>query len=93
MGVLNAIWCALIKVINAVFDAVFQNVIDALAWIIDLLPSLPIGNQPLDWGVFGDAVGYFIPLGTMAQHFVLMLALMLVWYSIEYIMRWIKMIK
>lgn len=93
MAILNAIWCALIKVINALTDHVLETVTDALAWIISLLPSLPIGNKPLEWGVFGDAIGYFIPIGTMVQHFVLMLALMVVWYSVQHIMRLIRMIK
>ncbi|HWK24762.1 MAG TPA: hypothetical protein VNS08_17245 [Ureibacillus sp.] len=93
MGVLNAVWCALIKFWNAIQDHVIQNVIDFIAMLIGLLPSFPVQNEPLDWGEFGSAIGYFLPVGTMAQHFVLMLAVIILWYSYEYVMRWIKMIK
>lgn len=93
MDILNAIWCALIKFWNAIQEHVIQNVVDLIAWLIALLPSLPITNEPLPWGDFGKAIGYFIPVGTMAQHFSLMLTVMIVWYSYEYAMRWVKMIK
>lgn len=93
MGIFDAIWCAIVKVVNEVSEQVLQRVIDGIAWVIALLPSLPIGNEPLPWGDFGRSVGYFIPISTMVQHFVLMLAIMIVWYGVEYAMRWIKMIK
>lgn len=93
MNIFDALWCALVKFWNAIQDHVIDNVVNAIAWLIGLLPSLPIGNEPLQWGDFGHALGYFLPVSTMALHFTLMLGLMLVWYSYEYVMRWIKMIK
>lgn len=93
MGVLDSIKCALIEIINMFTESVLQKIINAIAWIIGLLPSFPIENEPLQWGEFGKAIGYFLPIGTLLQHFLLMLALMIIWYSYEYIMRWVKMIK
>lgn len=93
MGVLDAIWCALVKIINLVTEFVIDNILGAIAWTIGLLPSLPIKAEALDWGPFGNSIGYFLPVGTMAQHFVLMLGLMALWYAIETLMRWAKTIK
>lgn len=93
MGIFDAVKCALIEFCNLLIEHILNNVLAIIAGLINLLPSLPIKNEPLDWGPFGGAVGYFLPIGTMVQHFVLMLTLVLVWYAYEYVMRWIKMIK
>lgn len=93
MGILNAIRCALVKVWNVIQEHILQNGVDIIGWIIGLLPSLPFEIQPIEWGEFGKLIGYLLPLGTMAQHFSLMLVLMALWYGYEYIMRFVKLIK
>lgn len=92
-GILNAIKCALIEFANMLIEHVLNNILAMVILIIGVLPTFPIPINPINWGDFGVAIGYFIPIGTMAQHFTLMLALMIIWYSYEYIMRLIKMIK
>ena len=91
--IFDQVICLVIKICNLLIEHVLNNILALIAFIINLLPSFPIESQPLDWGVFGTSIGYFLPLGTMTQHFVLLLGLMAVWYAIEYVMRWIKMIK
>lgn len=93
MGILNAVMCALIKVWNLIQDHLIETLVNLIAGALDLLPSIPIESEELVWGEFGRAIGYFLPISTMLQHFTLFLGLMLVWYSYEYIMRLIKMIK
>lgn len=93
MGIFEMIWCALVRFINALSEHVLQKIIDGVAWAIGLLPSLPLKAEPMDWGLFGASVGYFLPVGTMAQHFVIMLSIVALWYAVETIMRWIKMVK
>lgn len=93
MGVFEAIKCALIEVANALIQHVLNNILSMIAAIISILPKMPIPIDPLNWGDFGASLAYFIPISTMVQHFVLMLGLMVLWYSYEYIMRLIKMIK
>lgn len=93
MAVFNAIKCALIEFCNILIEHVLNNILNAIAAVISILPKMPIPIDPLNWGDFGKYLAYFIPVGTMVQHFTLMLGLMLVWYSYEYIMRLIKMIK
>lgn len=90
---LDTIICALTKFLNFISENILQKIIDSIGWIIGLLPSLPFEFSPIPWGDFGKSLGYFIPISTMVQHFVMMLVLMALWYGIEYAMRWIKMIK
>lgn len=93
MSILDSIVCALIKLWNLFQEYILQIIIDFIGMLIGLLPSLPIPSEPVEWGEFGKAIGYFLPISSMVQHFVMMLGLMILWYSYEYIMRWIKMIK
>lgn len=93
MGVFNAIKCALIELANMFIDHVLNNVLGAITFIIELLPSINFFGDAQPMGEFGVFMGYFIPVGTMLQHFTLMLGLLVIWYSYEYVMRWIKMIK
>lgn len=93
MGVFNAIKCALIDIVNALIEHVLNNILSMISTIIGILPQMPIPVEPLNWGDFGNSLAYFIPIGTLVQHFTLMLGLMILWYSYEYIMRLIKMIK
>lgn len=93
MGILNAVWCACIKVINAIIDHGIDTLINTLAWLIALLPSLPIQFQPLQWGPFGNLIGYFIPISTMLTHFTIMLGVVILWYSYQHIMRLVRLIK
>lgn len=93
MGILNAVWCALIKVINVIIEYGIDTLITTLAWLIGLLPSLPIEFQPLQWGPFGNLIGYFIPISSMLTHFTIMLGVVLLWYSYQHIMRIVRLIK
>ena len=93
MGILNSVKCALIEVMNVFIEHVLNNVLAAIGAIVGLLPSLPLPDVRLEWGQFGSAIGYFLPVGTMIGHFALMVALVGVWYSYEYIMRLLRMIK
>lgn len=90
---LDNLLCILIKFLNLIVDYLLDVIIIALAWVIALLPSFPVQMKPIVWGPFGNSVGYFIPIGDMLKHFALMLGLMVLWYSVQHIMRLIKMIK
>lgn len=93
MNILNAVWCACIKVINALIDYGLETITDTLGWVIALLPSVPWTFEPLQWGAFGDIIGYFIPVATMLTHFSLMLLVVVAWFSIQHILRIIRMVK
>lgn len=90
---LYAVWCALIKFFNMLIDVFLDTIIEVFAWIIALLPSIPWEFEPLDWGAFGDIIGYFIPIATMLTHFGTMLFLVTIWFSVQHILRIIRAIK
>lgn len=89
----DTIKCVLIEFTNMLIEHILNNILTMIATIVSFLPKIPISPEPMNWGPFGSAIGYVIPIGQMAQHFVLMLGLVAIWYSYEYIMRLIKMIK
>lgn len=93
MSIFDSILCALIKFVNMIVDYILDSILFALGWLLGLLPSLPVKIEPVEWGFFGQSVGYFLPVNTMMLHFTLMLGLMVLWYSVQHIMRLIKMIK
>ena len=93
MAILDALLCALIKFCNMLIDHLLDTVISTLGWVIALLPSVPWQFKPLQWGAFGDVVGYFIPIADMLTHFTLMLLLVVVWFSVQHILRIVRAIK
>lgn len=93
MNILYSIWCAIVKIINAITETALQTIIEVIASIISILPSIPIMFQPVEWGPFGNLVGYFIPISQMLGHFTLMLTLVAVWYTVQHILRLVRMIK
>lgn len=93
MGILNAIRCALIEFVNMFIEHVLDNILNVIAFIVGLLPPMPLPDVRLEWGEFGQAVGYFVPVSTLIGHFALFLAIYGIWTSYEYIMRLIKLIK
>lgn len=93
MEIFDALWCALVKLINFLVEYVFDVIISAIAWAIALLPTIPILAEPIDWGPFGDAVGYFLPVADMITHFSMMLILIIAWYGVQHILRIVRAIK
>lgn len=93
MSVLDAVVCAIIKIINMLIDHGLETITDVLGWLIALLPSIPWEFKPLKWGAFGDLIGYFIPIADMLTHFTLMLILVTVWYGLQHILRIVRMVK
>lgn len=93
MSILYAFWCALVKFFNMLIDYVLETITDTLGWLIALLPSVPWEFKPLQWGDFGNLIGYFIPIADMLTHFSLMLILVIVWYGLQHILRIVRMVK
>lgn len=93
MSFFHAIWCALVKFLNLITETALETIIETIASIISILPSIPIFFQPVEWGPFGNLVGYFIPISEMLGHFTLMLTLVAVWYTVQHILRLVRMIK
>jgi hypothetical protein len=71
--------------------------IDVLVFIITavmgLLPDTPFHFEKMDWGEWGDLIGFLIPLSTMFLHMTAIVGAFLIYYAIRLILRWIKMIQ
>lgn len=71
--------------------------IDLFVMIFDfcvgLLPETPFKFEAIQWGVFGNAVGTFIPVGKMATHLTLILSAVGLYYAARWLLRLIKMIQ
>lgn len=91
--ILNAVVCALIKFVNFLTEYILDTIAFIIGWVISLLPSIPWGVEPLQWGAFGNAVGYFIPISAMSTHFSLMLLIVATWYGVQHFLRLAKAIK
>jgi len=74
-------------------DYVLETITDTLGWLIALLPSIPWEFKPLQWGEFGNLIGYFIPIPEMLTHFSMILILVILWYGIQHILRIVRMVK
>lgn len=91
---LDGLLCILIKFVNLLFDILFGWWIDMLIFLISLLPTTPfLFEDPVEWGPFGNAIGYFIPIETMVIHFAAVLVSVAIWYGVQHALRLIRMVK
>lgn len=90
---LDSVLCALIRFVNLLTTYFLDTISDSLAAVIGILPPLPISFTPIEWGFFGNSVAYFIPIADMLTHFSLILVVVVIWQSIEHILRLLKTIK
>jgi len=90
---LNDIYCLIIKVANMIIAVVFSWWIDMLIFILSFLPVSPFKFEPIKWGEFGNAIGYFIPVGRMAEHFAMILVAVTMWYALQHILRILRMVR
>lgn len=85
-------YCALIKFANFIIGMMFNWWVDMLIWVIGLLPDADFSADPIEWGVFGNSIGYFIPVSSMASHFAMILSALVLFYGIQHILRLIRLI-
>lgn len=90
---LDGLWCILVKIINFFTQGLFQWWIEMMIWVLELLPSSPFKFEPLQWGAFGDALGYFIPFDLMLADLARLLLAVTLWYAIQHITRILRIIR
>lgn len=90
---LDGLICLLIKFTNMFFAVIFSWWIDLLILMLNLLPTSPFKFEPIEWGAFGNFVGYFLPVEKMATHFAAILMAVAVWYSIQHVLRILRMVR
>ena len=90
---LEGLKCLLIKLFNIIFNQTFEWMIDIMIWVLQLLPETPFIFEPIQWGPFGKAIGYFVPVAKMLEHLAYALVAIAVWYGIQHITRVLKIIR
>lgn len=90
---LDGLLCILIKFCNILFAVLFSWWIDMIIFILQFLPTSPFKFEPIKWGAFGDAVGYFLPVERMAAHFASILVAVGMWYAIQHVLRILRMVR
>lgn len=75
--------------INFVIDLL----VDVITAIFGILPTSPFKFEGFDWGPFGKLIGMIFPAGDMFVHFTLLTSAFLIYYSIRWLLRLIKMIQ
>lgn len=90
---LDGLVCLLIQFTNILFKVLFGWWIDMLIFILSFLPPSPIKFEPIEWGSFGNFIGYFLPVGDMATHFATILLALTGWYAIQHVLRILRMVR
>lgn len=90
---MDMLFCLLIKIANFFMAIFFSWWIDLLIFILSFLPPSPIQFQPIEWGTFGNLIGYYIPVEAMTKHFAAILTALTVWYAVQHILRILRMVR
>lgn len=78
---------------TSIMDALIGLAVVISEGVFLLLPDTPFKFEPIEWGSFGKALGYFVPIKMMAGSFALLLLSIGGYYAIRTILRWIKMVQ
>lgn len=90
---LDIILCALIKFVNLLLFFFFNWWVDLLTWVLGILPDADFSADPIEWGSFGNTIGYFIPIDTMLKHFTLIMGAYVVFLSVRHVLKMIRFIR
>jgi len=93
MDFLDWIWC----ILKSFFYFIIENIaeiFDLIAtFILMILPNTPFEFERINWGIFGDIIGFFIPVATLITHFLGILTAISIYYGVRYLLRLIKQVQ
>ena len=90
---IDEILCILKAFANWLLDGIGYILNFLIGWLINLLPTTPFQFEQVEWGPFGQLIGYFIPVASMFTHFTLILVSIGVYYVLRHLLRLVKMVK
>lgn len=85
--------CALKAFANWLIDGLGWILNFLLGWLLALLPNTPFQFDKVEWGPFGQLVGYFIPVADMLTHLTLILMAVGVYYVLRHLLRLVRMVQ
>lgn len=93
MNIFEQILCALKEFLVWLIDGLGWIMNFLLGWLLMLLPNTPFVFEPIEWGAFGQLIGYFIPVADMFTHLTLILVAVGLYYLIRHLLRVIRMVQ
>lgn len=85
--------CALKAFANWIIDGLGWILNFLIGWLIAILPATPFAFEKIEWGPFGQLIGYFIPVADMFTHFTLILVSIGLYYVLRHLLRLVRMVK
>ena len=86
------LWCLLKNMYYFVINNLL-TLLDLIAqFALFLLPNTPFKFEQVEWGIFGNVVGYYIPVAKILQHFIVILTAISIYYGIRYLLKMIKQV-
>jgi hypothetical protein len=86
--------CAMKGLFNWIVENLFTVLDLILSTLLAILPSSPFDfSKRLEWGEFGQLVGYFFPIADMMTSFSLILVTIALYYGIRHLLRIVRAVK
>lgn len=75
-------------------DSLGGNILNALTWVIELLPNSPFQSiSNADVGTFMGTLNWFIPMDKIIAELELWLTCVIIFYTYQIILRWVRAIE
>lgn len=86
------LYCALIRFANVLIAMLGDSWVELMIWVLGFLPDADFSAPPIEWGEFGQSIGYFIPVPEMAADFAKIMIAYGVFLSVQHILKLVKLI-
>lgn len=76
------------------FDSLGSNIMNALTWVIELLPTSPfsaVSNKDVE--SFMGTLNWFLPMGQIVAELELWITCVSIFYIYQIILRWVRAIE
>lgn len=93
MDLIYWIWCILRNFFAWIVENLFSLIDIIASFVLEFLPDSPFKFEPIEWGAFGNIIGFFIPVATILLHFTAILTSITIYYGVRYLLRLIKQIE
>lgn len=75
------------------FDSLIQNAINAMTWVIELLPNSPFTTvSNADVSSYMGTLNWFVPIDKIIAELEVWLTCVIVFYAYQIILRWVRAI-
>jgi hypothetical protein len=86
--------CSMKSFFNWMIENLFTILDLILSSLLAILPTSPFDfSKKLEWGEFGQLVGYFFPIADMLTSFSLILVTITLYYGIRHLLRIVRAVK